>query len=600
MKLTKTIFGLLLVLIFALCLIPLSASAEEGEYVYLSISFDGKYIDDQYGNPITYIPVSMDDIRSVNLADYGLEHLCIDNDGDGVYETTALQLLIYAHKNLYGGDWGEVNFDDIPGSSYFAGGIFGFTENLVYFHNGDFPVDESQYSDFMTIGATSDRIVLRPGDFLDVASFSCYSFLWDTLGGFHFFAEESGSFTHEYTTQVGQELNVHLLHSFCDLMYGEGWCVDAEYFDIYYGTTYGEPMGVVTCDESGMAQIIFEEPGTYYIWCEGGHGDDFTHTSCDFFFETGMPCIVSAPAYSKVVVSGGEPATKEKFDIAYARMILGNAMEFQFAVPQAAVSDWTGTYAVIEKSWADGATTTKTIAATEWGTATIADQQYWAVVYDGLAAKEMADTFKLTIYNAQGEAISNTWIDAVRDYVLRNLDAHNEKSNALMIDMLCYGAAAQENFSYGTNDLATAKLTPEQLALGTTASPTLTDTRIQGQNYTGTRLILKSRIQMQVAFNGLTEDMYAIYTFTNSNGYPITVRVDGKDFITAGDLKGIELSRLVYADARNQVTITVYNADGTVYGTVTDSIESYAKRTTNDRVCTALMKFADSAKAYLY
>ena len=28
------------------------------------------------------------------------------DSGDGDYETTALQLLIYAHEELYGGDWG--------------------------------------------------------------------------------------------------------------------------------------------------------------------------------------------------------------------------------------------------------------------------------------------------------------------------------------------------------------------------------------------------------------------------------------------------------------------------------------------------------------
>ena len=600
MKILKKLLYTVFALVMVLCLLPSAASADEEEYVYLSISFDGQYIDDQNGDAIVYLPVPMEAIRSIDLADYGLEHMYIDNDGDGVYETTALQLLIYAHENIYGGDWSEVNFDALPGSSYFAGGIFGFTENLVYFHNGDFPVDESQQSDFMTIGATSDRIVLRPGDFLDVASFSCYSFLWDTQGGFHFFADADGSFTHEYNVDPGQELSVHLLHSFCDLMYGEGWCVDAQYYDVYYGTVFGEPMGTVTTDDAGMAQFTIDEAGTYYVWCEGGHGDDYTHTACDAYFETGMPCIVSAPAYARIVV-GSQEAVDQKFDVSYARMILGNALEFQFAVPQAATSDWTDTYAVIEKNWADGTTTTKTIPATEWGTATIDGEKYWAIVYDGLAAKEMADTFNVTVYNAQGEALSNTWTDSVRDYVLRSIGTQSAESDTMMVDMLCYGTAAQENFNYGTADLANSKLTPEQLAMGTSAEPELTNKLVRGKNYMGTRLILESRIQMQVAFKNLTSSMYAIYTYTNAKGEAKSVRVEGEDFvIIGGKPSGVELNALVYADARNMVEITVYNADNTVYGTVTDSIESYAKRTTDDQVCSALMKFADSAKAYLY
>jgi hypothetical protein len=111
---------------------------------------------------------------------------------------------------------------------------------------------------------------------------------------------------------------------------------------------------------------------------------------------------------------------------------------------------------------------------------------------------------------------------------------------------------------------------------------------------------LESRIQVQIAFSGLTEDMYAIYTYTNNYGQSRSVRVEGKDFlIIGGKPAGVELSELVYADARTAVQITVYNADGTVHGTATDSIESCALRSGGD-VFVALMKFADSAKTYLY
>ena len=129
----------------------------------------------------------------------------------------------------------------------------------------------------------------------------------------------------------------------------------------------------------------------------------------------------------------------------------------------------------------------------------------------------------------------------------------------------------------------------------------MNDNQFKGQNYMGTRLVLESRIQMQVAFKGLTSDMYAIYSYTDNSGAVQNVRVDGTDFITAGSMKGIELDALVYADARAAVTVIVYNPNGSIYAIATDSIESYALRsTTGDDVFAALMKFADSAKAYLY
>ena len=56
-------------------------------------------------------------------------------------------------------------------------------------------------------------------------------------------------------------------------------------------------------DGSGCAEIIFDVPGRYYIWCDGGNGsDDGTHSACDYCMETGEPCIVSAPAYAAVQV----------------------------------------------------------------------------------------------------------------------------------------------------------------------------------------------------------------------------------------------------------------------------------------------------------
>jgi len=315
MQLNKKLLSMLLVFVLILGLLPAAVFAADGaddEYIYLSVSFDGEYIADKNGSYMAYMPVALSDIEAVDLAEYGLENMLYDSDGDGEYETTALQLLIYAHEELYGGDWSDVNFDALPGSSYFAGGIFGFTENLVYFHNGDFPVDESQQSDYMTVGATSDRIVLEAGDFIYVASFSCYAFLWDQLGGFHLFADTDETYVHSYTIKAGETLDAKLLHSFCDLMYGESWVKGAEYYEVFYGTTYDDAIGTLETDEEGSFSLSIDEPGTYYLWCYGGAGsDDGTHGSCDYYYETYEPCIVSSPAYAVLTVEGDEEPDPE-------------------------------------------------------------------------------------------------------------------------------------------------------------------------------------------------------------------------------------------------------------------------------------------------
>ena len=157
------------------------------------------------------------------------------------------------------------------------------------------------------------------------------------------------------------------------------------------------------------------------------------------------------------------------FEIDVARMILGNALQFQFGVEMVKIPDTTGYYAVIEKTWADGSVTTKEIPASEWGTV----DKYYAIVYQGLAAKEMADTFYVTIYNADGVAVSYAKQDSVRDYVARAYKSQNALGKTMVVDMLNYGAAAQVYFKYNTEDLANNQLTDEQKASGTAEAPTM-------------------------------------------------------------------------------------------------------------------------------
>lgn len=608
MRITKKILSMLLAVVMVLGLLPVMASAAEGEYVYLSISFDGKYIDDKNGKPMAYLPVPLDDIAAVDLTAYGLENMWFDGamNEDGSYKPTALQLLIYAHEELYGGDWSDVNFDALPGSSYFAGGIFGFTENLVYFHNGDFPVDETQQSDSMTVGATSDRIVLEAGDFLDVASFSCYGFLWDTQGGFHLFADENGNYVHDYNVKKGQALPVKLMHSFCDLMYGQSWVKDAADYEVYYGSTFGEAEGTVMTDSDGNAEITFPEAGVYYIWCDGDNGaDDGTHSSCDYYWEMNEPCIVSAPAYAKVTVAGeeapDEDAPVEKFDFVGANMELNNSLAMNFVFANSYYSDWTGFHAEIIKENADGSEAVKIeIPAEDWAT----EGDYFKITYNGVAAKEMTDNLYVTIYNAEGEAVSNTRTDSVSAYARRTLDhdASTKELKTVIVDMLNYGAAAQDYFDYAEQKPATYVLTEDEKLLAS-AEVEVSNSRVKGTNCLGGNVALESNIQLNLAFRGMTEDMTAKATFIDARGKECTA--NGEVELNSG-YGIVHINALAVADYNSLVEVTVYNADGTVYSTASDSVASYVARNNADTgakaelktLCKVLAQFAESARAY--
>ena len=137
MRTTKKILSMILATLLVLGLLPATAFATGADSVYISVSYDGKYINDKNGNAIAYIPVSFENLASIDLDEYGLSEYKYDENGDGTYDITALHMVIYAHENLYGGKFSDVEFTGGPGNSYFQGGIFGFDENLNYFLNGE-------------------------------------------------------------------------------------------------------------------------------------------------------------------------------------------------------------------------------------------------------------------------------------------------------------------------------------------------------------------------------------------------------------------------------------------------------------------------------
>lgn len=300
-KTIKKVLSTIMAAVMTVNMLPMTAFATEEDSVYISVSFDGQYIDDKNGAPMVYVPVSMDDIAAVDLEEYDLGDYLYDVNGDGTYETTALQLIIYAHEKIYGGSWSDVNFTGGAGSSYFQGGIFGFTENLNYFLNGEFPIDEalSEGSSF-AVGATSDHIVLEAGDYLDIASFTSYAFLWDSAAGFHLFADENGNFTHEYSAEAGAEFPVKLLRSYSNMADGSAVLAAESGYELSYGAAFGTADGTVTTDENGTATLTFDQAGTYYLWCEGDYGIDADPEN-----------IVSSPAYAEITVTAKEETPAE-------------------------------------------------------------------------------------------------------------------------------------------------------------------------------------------------------------------------------------------------------------------------------------------------
>lgn len=285
------------------------------------------------------------------------------------------------------------------------------------------------------------------------------------------------------------------------------------------------------------------------------------------------------------------------FNFLAANVNMGNDLDMMFAFSKDA-AEWDGHCVKIVRSYANGNTDTVTVPFDQWQT----NGSYYVVTYSGLAAKEMCDILTLTVYDKDGNAVSNPWVDSMRSYAMRILELSSvDTQKTLAVDFLNYGAAAQTHFGYDADNLANSLLTDDQKKLASEAKA-YEDILQHGDSFIGSSLVLESNIRFNVAINGLTEEMTATVSFTDHYGTEVTkaavIDLEGK-------MLCVQTNALVVADARQVITITVKNADGTEYATCQESIEAYLARYAQtgkspSDLDAAVMKFADSAHAYLH
>ena len=94
MRKPAKILSMILAFVLVLGLLPATAFATGADSVYISVSYDGQYINDKNGNAIVYIPVSFENLASIDLDEYGLSEYKYDENGDGTYDITALHMVI--------------------------------------------------------------------------------------------------------------------------------------------------------------------------------------------------------------------------------------------------------------------------------------------------------------------------------------------------------------------------------------------------------------------------------------------------------------------------------------------------------------------------
>ena len=231
----------------------------------------------------------------------------------------------------------------------------------------------------------------------------------------------------------------------------------------------------------------------------------------------------------------------------------------------------------------------------------------YIIEYPGITSKDMKDVITFTIYDKDGNQVSETRSISVYEYAMAQLAAtENVKFKTLLVDLLNYGAMSQVNFGENPTleDLANAKLTPEDWeyasANGTYGSAAATATANGG--YINTGYVLQNSISMQMTVTAqyLGTNPTAVVTVEGVEGETVLKRDSGNNAVSWFVFDG-----MLPIYARSTITWKFYKAGedpATAEPTlvVTDSLENFVGRNlaANPQYA-AIMRYCDAATAYV-
>ncbi|MBR5973949.1 MAG: hypothetical protein IK020_02080 [Clostridiales bacterium] len=244
---------------------------------------------------------------------------------------------------------------------------------------------------------------------------------------------------------------------------------------------------------------------------------------------------------------------------------------------------------------------------------------YW-FQYTGVAAHEMGMQLTAELHATKGGEEYASAIDhySVKTYAynLLNKNGYSNKFYRLLVDMLNYGATAQQ-FKYGSSagELVNADLTSGQNSLATQSNPALPQngTTYTGNysdtvQFTGLSLVLESnftlKFYMDIAASQSTSNLQLKCTYTNSYGEEITKIIPYSEFGNSSNGIVASLDSIAAADARCLITARVFDGDVAVSGAFTTSVAGYSQGLINQNAAKytnlvySMMKYCDSAHAY--
>lgn len=292
-----------------------------------------------------------------------------------------------------------------------------------------------------------------------------------------------------------------------------------------------------------------------------------------------------------------------KFGWAGMSVELKDSLAAKFVFPNASIVG-EDNYAVIAKEVYDKTTgeitiENITIPQSEWVSYSATLD---AIVFNGVAAMQMMDEFTVTIYNAKGQQISESYVRTIADYLYGRLGANIAQTmKNLAVDFLNYGSACQSLFSYRSTELANSALTDTQKSWATSddAVSGIVSEQVKGSCFAGFTVAAEYEIVPSFVYvnSKISEVTYANVSYTDFQGNAVNYDIQASDFEGySATMTKVVISGTAVPDGASPITVTLYKADGTAVDQSVDCVSFYAVRQiSKHEAYSALLKLIYSA-----
>lgn len=334
---------------------------------------------------------------------------------------------------------------------------------------------------------------------------------------------------------------------------------------------------------------------------------------------------VTSDALSFIVP--GKPITAMSGDT-YVALALDSNIDMYFYVPKAGSENYDSVKLNVELS---SNVTQLDVVAED----TLGEQDVFVFVFEGIAAKQMAEELKVTTVGYLGDVgytmrPTYTSVQSYCDYMLSEDSGESDSLKTLCADLLNYGSAAQTFFDYKTDALANATMTDAQRGYATATTPATSScleltSAPEAATVTLSSAMLKldSEIDVALLFESEFEDSkisFDVWIDMNDNDTrdegetrTLSAAESGYMTYTAGtkSYRMVMLGGIPAACLRDKIYVTAYVNGVAASACLRYSVETYADamikaaaeadplsrdaRLAN--LCVTLMKYADAARS---